>query len=210
MFDPAELVKLSVALLAIVDIPGNIPMLLQQTASMSQADKRLTALVAGIATAAILLVFTFFGEAILNQFGVTIDAFRILGGLVVLLIGLDLLGLLGANGIDYGGTEDPNPLVTGVFPMAVPLFAGPGAITAVMIYAHEDEKHPFHEIHMMIIVLGVCAAIVVGLMLAGAVSRLIGEVTQTILNRLLGMIVGALGVEFILEGLVGFFGLGVG
>lgn len=206
MINPAELLKLSVALLAIVDIPGNIPMFIQQTSKMPPRDKRLTALVAGIATATVLIAFAFFGEAILIQFGIMIDAFRILGGLVVLLIGLDLLGLLGSNAIDYGDSENPNPVITGVFPMAVPLFAGPGAITVVMVYAH-DADHPAHQFQMAGVILIVCALIVLGLLLAGAVSRLIGDVAQTILNRLLGMIVGALGVEFILEGIVGFFGL---
>ncbi|MEO0761109.1 MAG: MarC family protein [Pseudomonadota bacterium] len=205
MLDWTELVKLTVALIAVIDIPGNVPMFLQQTGRMTGRDRRITALVAGVATAVILIVFANAGEAILGAFGISIDAFRVLGGIVILLIALDMLGLMGAGGGSMSTEEDPNPIVTGVFPMAVPLFAGPGSITAVMIYAHTTDKHPHQDLVISGIVLAVSVLIVIGLLMASMLSHLITPVAQSVLNRLLGMIVGALGVEFILEGLAGFF-----
>ena len=203
--DVSELVKLSIALIAIIDVPGNIPMFLQRTASMSPGERRLTAVVSAIATVAILLSFAHAGEPILETFGITIDAFRILGGLVVLLIALDMLGLLGASAIAYGDEEEANPVVTGVFPLAVPLFAGPGAISAVMIYAHEMDQYASHDVYVSLIIVVVGAFLCLGLLLASVLGRLIGPVAQNVMNRLLGIIVGSLGVEFILEGLAGFF-----
>lgn len=198
-----EFIKLTIALVAIIDIPGNVPMYLQQTGPMSSGARRLTAVVAGVATAAVLLTFANFGEVILSTFGITIDAFRILGGIVVLLIALEMLGLIGDPEASYRTEEDPNPVITGVFPLAVPLFAGPGAITAVMIYAHEADISDTHDAHVSLIITVVSVLIVAGLLLASLLGHLIGPVTQTVLNRLLGMIVGALGVEFILQGLAG-------
>ncbi|MEM6440004.1 MAG: MarC family protein [Pseudomonadota bacterium] len=205
MLDLPDLIKLTITLAAIVDIPGNIPMFLQQTAAMDAQARRRTALVAGVATAAVLILFANAGEAILATFGISIHAFRVLGGLVVLLIALDMLGLLGAASGDAGPPTSSDPILIGVFLMAVPLFAGPGAITAVMVYAHEADKHDDHDLHVSIIILVVSALIVLGLLAASLVSRFITPVAQAVLNRLLGIIVGALAVEFILEGLAGFF-----
>ena len=196
------------ALIAIVDIPGNVPVFLQQTHAMSGRQRRLTAVVSCVATAAILLLFANAGDVILEGFGITVEAFQVLGGLVVLLIALDMLGLLGVGTVSYGGgSEEPNPVLTGIFPMAVPLFAGPGAITAVMIYSSQSDQNPWHDLHVSIVVLIVSAAVAVGLLLASTLSRVIGPVMQQVLNRLLGVIVGAMGIEFILDGIAGFFAL---
>lgn len=203
LFDSAEYIKLLIALVAIVDVPGNIPMFLQQTRAMSGLGKAVAALTAGTATACILLLFAFFGQSLLDAFDITLPAFKILGGLVILLIALEMLGMRRPAAESHGGT-DANPVVVGIFPMAVPLFAGPGTISAVMVYSHE-EFHSDHDLIVTLLILSVSALIVVGMLGAGALSRLISPLVQDVMNRLLGMIVGALGVEFILEGLSAFF-----
>ncbi len=200
-----EYVKLLIALVAIIDIPGNIPVFLQQTAKLSPAQRLVTSLTAAVATAVILLTFAFFGETLLASFGITIAAFKILGGLVVLLIALDMLGLLGKEDQSSDTTaSDQGPVSIGIFPLAVPLFAGPGTISAVMVYSHE-EFHSNHDLIVAAVILSAAAALAVGLAFGGLLGRLIGAVTQVVMNRLLGMLVGALGVEFILEGIVAFF-----
>ena len=203
-----EYFKLLIALLAIVDVPGNIPVFLQQTSQMKLADRILTAAVAGVATCLILIAFGIFGQSILKTFGISIASFKIMGGLVVLLIALDMLGVLriSANG-DQNTLVAANPIAVGIFPLAVPLFAGPGAITAVMVYAHAD-FHIGHDLHDAVIigVIGsVALMITIGLCVATIAGQFIGPVTQSVLNRLLGMIVGALGIEFILAGLSGYY-----
>lgn len=205
MFDTSEYLKLLVALMAIVDIPGNVPMFLQQTARFSIGGRLIAALTAGLVSGLILLVFAFYGDVVLASFGITIAAFKILGGIVILLIALEMLGLIGRGGGEQGGTLDAhNPVAVGIFPLAVPLFAGPGAISAVMVYAHDD-FHSDHDLIVAALVVSTAAAIVVGLSLASFVGRFMGPTTQQVLNRLLGMIVGALGVEFILEGIASFY-----
>ena len=203
MIDLQEYLKLAVALIAIVDIPGNVPLFLQQTQGMSAAQKRVAAVSAGVATAAILFVFAFAGDVVLEAFGITIDAFKVVGGLVILLIALDMLGLITAGALTMEAEEGAHPVAIGIFPLAVPLFAGPGAISAVMVYAHE-EFHSDHDLIVGLLILSVAVAIVAGMTGAAVVSHLIGPLTQSVINRLLGMIVGALGVEFILEGVAGF------
>ncbi|MEM1385156.1 MAG: MarC family protein [Pseudomonadota bacterium] len=205
MFDLGELIKLTVALVAIVDIPGNIPMFLERTGAMTARERQTTAVVAGLATGLLLILFANAGEAILSTFGISIEAFRVLGGIVVLLIALSMLGLLGDDSDPQGGAAEGGPVVVGIFPLAVPLFAGPGAITAVMVYAHAPDKHSGHDMHVSLVIVSVSLLIVAGLVAASLLSRLITPVAQTVMNRLFGMIVGALGIEFMLEGIAGFF-----
>lgn len=206
--DTAEYIKLLIALLAIIDIPGSIPMFLQQTAPLSGRERLVTSATAAIATAAILLFFAALGDAVLASFGISLAAFKVMGGLVVLLIALQLLGLTGQ---EHGGTardSDPtNPVVLGIFPLAIPLFAGPGSITAVMVYASTGQGTTDHS-HLAVLVLVILSAstiLGISLALAGMLSRIIGPTTQVVMNRLLGMIVGALGIEFILDGLAQYF-----
>lgn len=204
MIDWPEYVKLLVALVAIVDIPGSVPLFLQQTGAMSAAKRRIAALTAGLATAAVLFVFAFFGEIVLEAFGITLPAFKLVGGIVILIIALEMLGLWsGGESVADGGGD--HPVAVGIFPMAVPLFAGPGSISAVMVYAHED-LNSSHDLILALLIGAVALAITVGLMAAGLLASVIGPLTQVVMNRLLGMIVGALGVEFILEGAGEFFG----
>ncbi|MDP5217374.1 MarC family protein [Ruegeria sp. 2205SS24-7] len=203
-FDWAEYVKFLIALIAIIDIPGSIPIFLQQTADMTRRGRLVTGFVASAATAAILFVFAYFGPSILAVFGITIDAFKLLGGLVILLIALNMLGLMGSEtetNTTEGGTH---PVAVGIFPMAVPLFAGPGAISAVMVYSHED-FHWNHDALISLLILTVAGAIALCLAIASYFAQFLPSIAQLVLNRLLGMIVGALGIELILEGLNGFF-----
>jgi multiple antibiotic resistance protein len=205
MIEAAEYVKLLVALIAIIDIPGSIPIFLQQTGRLTSTERLLAALTAAVATCFILLVFAFLGEEVLSLFGITIAAFKVLGGIVVLLIALDLLGLLREEeAFSEAKPSRQSAIAIGIFPMALPLFAGPGAITAVIVYAHED-FHSNHNLIVVAIILSASALLAIGLATAGMLAKLIGPITQIVMNRVLGMVVGALGVEFILEGLAEFF-----
>jgi MarC family membrane protein len=206
--DTAEYLKLLIALVAIVDIPGGIPFFLTQTGRLEPRGRNVAAVVAAVATCVVLLVFASFGQSILSTFGITIASFKVLGGLVVLIIALDMLGLLREKEArSDADTSHHGPVAVGIFPLAVPFFAGPGAITTVMVYANEDIHvgAQFHFLIVVAVILSACSVLFVALMLASRLSGLIGPVTQVVMNRLLGMIVGALGVEFILEGLTEHF-----
>lgn len=115
-------VKLLIALIAIIDVPGNIPVFLQQTTKMTRAGQLSTGLVAAVTTAAILLAFAFFGETILDAFGVTIEAFKIFGGLVILLIALKghccVFPSIGWHAARVYQTALPNPPLSHTIPPA--------------------------------------------------------------------------------------------
>lgn len=96
------------------------------------------------------------------------------------------------------------PVAVGIFPMAVPLFAGPGAISIVMVYGHKATQSD-HDLIVGAVIATASLAVIVGLTLAAAVSRFLGPITQSVINRLFGLIIGTMGVEFILEGAAATF-----
>ncbi|MEM1130035.1 MAG: MarC family protein [Pseudomonadota bacterium] len=206
----SAMIKLTIALIAVVDVITVVPIFLSVTDGMTNAQRRVTALVAGGTAAVILVAFAQAGETILATFGISIDAFRVLGGIVILLMALQMLGLLAEDTSDTGSSGTANPIAVGIFPMAIPLAAGPGAISAVMIFAHQNEVHPDWNNHISLVVLVVTGLLTLVLLTATTLSNLITPLMNTIMNRLFGMIVGAMGVEFILTGLeghaVGFIG----
>ncbi len=204
MFDTTEYVKLIIALLAILDLPGNIPMFLQQTLRFSLGGRLVAALTAGVAAGVILLTFALFGDALLTSFGITLPAFKILGGLVILLLALEMLGLRTDTLELETDDDEANPIAIGIFPLAVPLLAGPGAIATVMVYAHE-KFHSDHDLIVASVIATASATIILVFSAASLAGRFIGPVSQRVMNRLLGMVVGALGVEFMLEGVAAFF-----
>lgn len=197
---PSEYIQFLVALLAIVDIAGNVPIFIQQTDGFSRAWRQITAVTAGLATAAILLLFVVAGESILQAFGISIEAFKIVGGLVILLMALEMLGLIGDPSAAPRNPASQHPVAVGIFPMAVPLLAGPGAISAVLVYAHHDH-HPEHDMIVVGVVATVSILIALSLTLASFVGRWFGPVTQSVISRLLGIIVATMGVEFLIDGL---------
>ena len=204
----ADYIHLFVVLLAMVNVPGNLPMFLERTQDSSPSEQRTVAVTAALATGVVLLVFAFAGEGILAALGISIAAFKVLGGVVILLIALDMLGLTGERSAERGHTVE-SPVEIGIVPMAIPIFAGPGAISTVMVYAHKqaDPSHGFltNELIVSAVIVSVATIILAGLLAAASLSRFITPLVQHILSRVLGMLVGALAVEFILEGLAAFF-----
>ena len=204
----AEYLHLFAVLIAMVNVPGNLPMFLERTQDSSPSERRTVAVTAALATGTVLLVFAFAGEGILGSLGISLAAFKVLGGVVILLIALDMLGFLGERSADQGRTAD-NPVEVGIVPMAIPVFAGPGAISTVMVYTHKEADPsltPFsNDLMVAAVIVLVAAIILAGLIAASALSRFLTPLVQHVLSRVLGMVVGALAVEFILEGLAAFF-----
>jgi len=195
----AEYVQFLIVLVAIVDVPGNVPIFLQQTQEMSAGERRMTALLSGIATFFILLFFAFAGELVLVAFGISLADFKVLGGIVIVILALEMLGLITLSSSQSTESNLKTPLSIAVFPLAIPLFAGPGAISMVLVYAHSDFISNY-DVIVSALVLGVSVAVTVGMLAASFLSHIIGPTAQLVLNRVLGMLVGALGIEFIATG----------
>ncbi|MGH9322748.1 MAG: MarC family protein [Vicinamibacteria bacterium] len=187
-----------VALLAITNPPGAVPVFLAITKSLSPAERLRAGLRAALAVTVILGVAALAGKPILTAFGISMPALQAAGGLVVLLMGLEML-----HGAPTKVQHDQEPQSTQeqvLIPLAMPLMAGPGAITTVLTLS--SRVVTWREMVMLLIAVGVVgAAIAVALASATRLGVVIGHRGQRILLRFMGLILAALGAEVLLSGI---------
>jgi multiple antibiotic resistance protein len=216
-------VNLFVTLFALIDPIGNIPIFAAATAGATAVQRRWVSTYLVALVVAFLLFFYFTGLAVLEFFGISLAAFRIAGGILLLFLGLemareDFLKMFA----DVDPTQDPGD-VRGyakrrfqrlVVPFAIPLMIGPGAISAVIIGAGEAQAVGTEAtIGGVVAILAAGLATLLCFWLTGPISRLLGDVGMAIVVRVLGLILCALAVQFILAGLgealPGMFATGV-
>lgn len=159
----------------------------------------------GIATG-ILLLFAFAGEFILDRLGVTLDALRIAGGILLLLIAIDMV--FGRHSTASTTTADEAAEATNrrdvsVFPLATPLLAGPGAMGATMLLIGDVEGDPEKQAIIIGTIFAVMAVSLACLILAAQLQRLFGLTAMNVIARVFGILLAALAVQFILNGLAG-------
>jgi multiple antibiotic resistance protein len=203
LLDWNEYVRLAVGLFALVDPLSAIPVFIGLTTSRTPTEKRSIAIVAAITVLATLLVFAFFGEAILYLFDITLDSFRIAGGILLLLLALEMMRSE-VGSILFEDDRSGNAAVLGVVPLAIPLLAGPAAISTVIIYTHNPASTA-HNLAIAVTILVVVAATFVLLRLAPVLGALFGRTGATVFNRIMGLIVAAIGIEFIIQGIANQF-----
>ncbi|SLN18108.1 MarC family protein [Roseisalinus antarcticus] len=189
-------------LFVIIDPIGLTPLFVALTQGMPDRRRRAIGLRAAVLAAVLLTLFALFGEALLEFAGISMPAFRIAGGVLLFLTALDMLferrqsrreGTAEASEEDH--SDDPS-----VFPLAIPLLAGPGAIaTMILLTGQSDGPGEFAGvIGVMLAVLLIALAL---FMVAGPIERLLGKTGVNVVTRLLGMLLAALSVQFILDGL---------
>jgi len=206
MTDTAFLITAFTALFVVIDPIGLMPLFVTLTHGADARHRRAIALRACVIAFAILAAFTLFGEAVLGFVGISMPAFRVAGGALLFLTALDMLFERRAPRREGQAAERPDP---SVFPLALPLIAGPGAIATVILLAGRQG-----DALGLAAVIGVTAAVLavvfVFFLTAGLLERALGKTGINIATRLLGMLLAALAVQFILDGLTAFgFGGGI-
>ncbi|ETA52055.1 MarC family protein [Ponticoccus alexandrii] len=200
--DQTFLIGAFATLFVVIDPVGLTPIFIALTADTDDQHRRAVALRAVLIAGAILTLFAFFGEAVLGFIGISMPAFRIAGGILLFLTALDMLFQRRTKRReDQADEEDfPDP---SVFPIAIPLIAGPGAIATMILLAGRAEGGLG-----MAAVLGVMAAVLMLALLlflsAGVIERGLGRTGINVVTRLLGMLLAALSVQFVLDGLRDF------
>jgi MarC family membrane protein len=205
MLDWPEYGKLLVALWALVHPLGAVPIFLSLTETR-QAERRHIGWVASAATGVILIVSVFVGQALLLAFGITIPSFRIAGGLLILFAALAMMHTpeRGAQEkLDHSQESTADDAVA-VVPLAIPILAGPGAISTVIAYAHMSASLTHHLLICAIIV-AVAMSIWMVLRLALGIASLIGRTGMRIFTQIMGLLIAAIAVEFITQGLAAIF-----
>jgi multiple antibiotic resistance protein len=192
-----------VTLLVTLDPPALAPMFISLTRGMNAEERRRVAIRAAIIAFCILAFFGLGGEVLLRLLGVGIPAFRISGGLLLFWIAFEMVferrNERKQHTADVAITEDHIRNVA-AFPLAIPLMAGPGAITATILLAGRANGDPiFLGFLLALIALGVVCCFAV-FMAAERVSRMLGVTGNIVLSRLLGVILAGLAVQFIING----------
>ena len=192
-----------VTILVTVDPPGLAPIFLSVTRGMTPAERRGVAVRASLIAFAILTFFGFGGEALLRLLGVGLPAFRIAGGLLLFYIAFEMVFERRTDRKQHTAaaaiTQDHIRNVA-AFPLAIPLMAGPGAITATILLAGRTGGDPAALAGLVaILAFGIAACFAVFLA-AERVEGLLGVTGNVVLTRLLGVILAALAVQFVIDG----------
>lgn len=199
-----------ITLFVVIDPPGCAPIYAGLTKAATSAQARSMALRAVAIATVILLVFAFFGEALLAALHIQLDSFRIAGGLMLFFIAFEMVFEKRtqrreerADKVTAAEVEDVS-----VFPMAMPMLAGPGAIAAVMLLMNEAQG--WTERGAVFAALGLVMVLTAAaLVAAGPLIRVLGDKVEAVITRLLGVLLAALAAQYVIDGLRGAFGLNI-
>lgn len=192
----------------VIDPPGCAPIYASLTKGASAQQRRAMAIRASIIAAAILFVFALFGEDLLGALHIELNSFRIAGGIMLFLIAIDMVFEKRTERREERAQkiiETPEIEDVSVFPMAMPMIAGPGSIASVMLLMSQNEG-----MDRSLVVLGALASVLlltlIALIAAGPIMRVLGAKAEAVITRLLGVLLGALAAQFVIDGLRASFG----
>lgn len=200
----APFITAFITLFVIIDPLGLAPLFVALTAGESAARRRTIALTACLVAAGILTAFGLFGDTVLAIAGISMPAFRVAGGALLFLTALDMLfEKRTKRRKDQGETPDHRDDPS-VFPLAIPLIAGPGAIATIILLTGQKSGDWSWILAMHGVMVAVLLVTFVLFLAAGVLERVLGPLGINVITRLLGMLLAALAVQFILDGLADF------
>ena len=191
----------------VIDPPGCAPIYAGLTAGASAAHRRAMAIRAVLVASVILLVFALVGQQLLGALGIGLDAFRIAGGIMLFVIALEMVFERRTQRREDRAQkikDTPEVEDVSIFPMAMPMIAGPGSIASVMLLMSRSQGW-----EQSLVVLAAMATILLltlaALIAAGPLMRLVGDKVEAVITRLLGVLLAALAAQFVIDGLKASF-----
>lgn len=202
-----------ITMFVVIDPPGCAPIYAGLTKDASKAQSRNMAIRATLIAGVILIVFALFGEDLLGALHIELDSFRIAGGLMLFWIAFEMVFEKRtqrreerAEKVMAQNELTPEVDDVSVFPMAMPMLAGPGAIASIMLLTSSAQG-----IEQTLVVLGALAAVLlltmVSLIAAGPLMKLFGDRVEAVITRLLGVLLAALAAQYVIDGLRNSFGI---
>ena len=192
-----------VTLFVVIDPPGCAPIYAGLTSGASRAQARAMAIRATFIASIILLIFALFGEQLLAGLHIELDSFRIAGGIMLFLIALDMVFEKRTERREARAEKvkaTPEIEDVSVFPMAMPMIAGPGSIATMMLLMSRSQGT-----EQTLVVLAALAAVLVltllALIAAGPLMKLLGASVEAVITRLLGVLLAALAAQYVIDGL---------
>lgn len=198
--------QFSIGLFAAMNPLGIMPVFVSLTAHQDPAERNKTAYIASMAVTAILIVSLLAGQILLDFFTISLDSFRVAGGMLLVSIAFTMMN--GKLGEDKQNKQERSESVSreqiGVVPLAMPLLAGPGAISSTIVYG---SRYPTSSDTIgLIITIVIFAMGIWGLLrVAPAIVKYLGQTGINVITRIMGLILGALGIEFIATGMRALF-----
>jgi multiple antibiotic resistance protein len=198
--DMASALTSFVTLLVVIDPICTAPLFVALTAGMDPKHRRRVAFRACFIAASILTVFGLAGNTVLDSLGISLPAFRIAGGLLLFLIAVDMLFEKRTKRRE-DRTQDDDDHDPSVFPLATPLIAGPGAMAAMILLNTANDVTWTDKLEVHLVMLGVVLLVLAMFMIGGLIEKALGRTGILVVTRLLGMLLAALSVQFVLDGL---------
>lgn len=196
-----------ITLLVTIDPPGLVPIFIAATMGMDKAQRRQTAFIAAIISFGIFAVFAFAGAAILQTLGISLSAFRIAGGILLFCIAFEMIF---EKRTERKG-EVARTIITrdqihniAAFPLAMPMISGPGAISATILMATNNHGWSGTALTLAVLIIAtfICYLFMI---LSGMIERILGSAGRSILTRLFGVLLAALAVQFVADGVHAIF-----
>jgi multiple antibiotic resistance protein len=192
-----------VTFLVIIDPPGCAPIFASLTRGASAAQRRSMAIRSAIIAWAILMFFALLGRPMLHALGISLASFRIAGGIMLFFIALDMVFERRTERREKRAEEiqrTPEVEDISVFPMAIPMIAGPGSIASAMLWVSRADT-PAQTAIVLAAITTVMLLTALTLLAAGPLMRVVGEKVEAMITRILGVILAALATQFIVDGL---------
>ena len=197
--DTPFLITAFATLFVVIDPPGLVPLFIALTTGMSNERRRAMATRACIIATVLLTVFGLFGEAVLGFIGISMPAFRIAGGILLFLTALDMLfERRTKRREDQKSDPDHDP---SVFPLATPLIAGPGAIASMILLVGQSGPGWGGTLAVMALLWAMILVTWLFLLASPPLERMLGRTGTIVITRLLGMLLAALSVQFVIDGI---------
>jgi len=197
-----EYIKFFIGLIAIIDPFGSVPILINFSEESRGLDKKKIAFFAARTTLVVLLFVLLTGESVLHFLGISLASFQVGGGILILLMAISMMH--GTTSRAKQTHEEARDLADrdaiAVVPLGIPLLAGPGAISTVILYANQQST-PGHYLLLAMIILATAFIVWIILRASDFISSFLGKTGINVMKRIMGLILAALGVEFIANGL---------
>jgi multiple antibiotic resistance protein len=201
-----DYLQLSAGLLSVDNPIGAIPTFIALTASRSKADRQRTAWICAGAVLISLLLALLAGEPILDFFGIGLPAFRVAGGILVLLMGISMLhaspDLSRHTPEEHAESYDRESIA--VVPLAIPLLSGPGAISTTIVFGHMGHSI-VHYALVAAAIFSVSVIVLIAMLTAPKIAEALGHTGINVVTRIMGLLLTSIAVEFIAQGLVSLF-----
>jgi multiple antibiotic resistance protein len=190
-------------LLVSLEPPGLAPIFIGLSVGMTPAEKRTAAIGAAVISLSLLLAFAVLGNALLGALGISLSAFRIAGGLLLFVIGYNMVFAKDEESRSKPQAAAKHDAIQNIaiFPLAIPIIAGPGAISATIILGSKAQNLLEHIALLVVVAIAVGTCLTV-MLLANRIDRFLGETGRIIVSRLFGMILAALAMQFVVDGVM--------